>query len=102
LGVRVVNVKELKARLSAYLRDVERGDEFLVTHRGKVIAHLGPAGSGVRQTAPEPDAVARLVALGARPPVRGRRTGDYLRGGPPSGLATSRIDALLDDARGER
>lgn len=100
--MRVVNVKELKARLSAYLRDVERGDELLVTHRGKVIAHLGPPGSRERQAGPEPDAVARLVALGARPPLRGRRAGDYLRSGPPSGLETSRIDALLDEARGER
>ncbi len=40
------SVSELKARLSAYLDVVRRGDEVLVTDRGRPIARLAPV-SGV-------------------------------------------------------
>ncbi len=38
--MRAVAVKELKNQLSAYLRDVARGEVFLVTDRGRVVAEL--------------------------------------------------------------
>jgi prevent-host-death family protein len=99
--MRVVNVREMKARLSAYLRDVGRGDSFLITDRGKVVARLGPAADLTATAGAPSDAMARLVALGARPPLRGPRPGDYRRPGPRSDLTTAQIDALLDWARGE-
>ncbi len=99
--VRVVNIRELKARLSAYLRDVDRGEEFLVTDRGRVVARLGPVGAAP-VGAPAADALTRLVALGARPPLRGRRPTDYHRSGPGAGLSAEQIDALLDAVREER
>jgi prevent-host-death family protein len=99
--MRVVNVKELKARLSAYLRDVRRGDELLVTDRGEVVARLGPPERGPARVVGN-DPLARLVAIGARPPLRARRPNDYRRTGAPTGLDTRQIDALLDDVRGER
>src|SRR5207245_2925913 len=40
--MRVVNVRELKSRLSRYLRDVRAGDVLLVTDRGTVVAELRP------------------------------------------------------------
>lgn len=39
---RVANVSELKAGLSAYLGQVKRGEEVLVTERGRPIAKLVP------------------------------------------------------------
>jgi antitoxin (DNA-binding transcriptional repressor) of toxin-antitoxin stability system len=45
--MRVVGVKQLKAKLSEYLRDVRRGEVFLVTDRDRVIAELRPAASDV-------------------------------------------------------
>ncbi len=46
--MQAVAIKELKNRLSAYLREVARGEVVLVTDRGKVVAELrrpttGPA-----------------------------------------------------------
>jgi antitoxin (DNA-binding transcriptional repressor) of toxin-antitoxin stability system len=100
--VRVVNVKELKARLSAYLREADRGETFLVTDRSRVVARLGPPEPPARAGSTGEDLVARLVALGARPPLRARRPTDYRRGGPGPGLPEARIQELLDWVRGER
>ena len=98
--MQVVNIKELKARLSAYLRQVRTGETFLVTDRQVVIARLGP----VEQAAGAPpagDTLSKLVTLGARPPLRQRRPSDYARPGTGSGLETSQIDALMAWSRGE-
>lgn len=100
--MRVVNIRELKARLSAYLRDVQRGEAFLVTDRNRVVARLGPpsdAGATVTRT---PDAVDRITALGCRPPLRDARPTDYQRPGRGPELSTEQIDALLDWVRGEQ
>jgi prevent-host-death family protein len=43
-----VNVKELKTRLSRYLRLAEEGKVVLVTRRGKVVAEVRPASRGPR------------------------------------------------------
>lgn len=41
-----VGIRELKSRLSSYLKRVERGERIEVTRRGKVIARLVPAKEG--------------------------------------------------------
>lgn len=38
--MRAVAVKELKNRLSAYLREVSRGEVVLITDRGRVVAEM--------------------------------------------------------------
>jgi len=40
--IKTVSVTELKARLSAFLDIIRRGDEVLVTDRGRPIARLAP------------------------------------------------------------
>ncbi len=35
-----MNIRALKDKLSAYLRDVQHGDVFLITDRGRVVAEL--------------------------------------------------------------
>ena len=40
--MRAVGIRELKNRLSEYLRLVEEGEVVLVTHRDQVVAALGP------------------------------------------------------------
>ncbi len=101
--MRVVNIRELKARLSAYLREVDRGETFLVTDRNRVVAQLSPpAEPAQRGSALGPqDVVAGLVALGCRPPLRSARPTDYKRPGAGPGLPTAEIDAMLDWIRGE-
>lgn len=100
-GMRAVNIKELKARLSGYVRAAHDGEIFAVTDRGRVVARLGPADFGAPEIPDPRSSAARLIALGARPPTRSRRPGDYHRTGGPIGLSTEAIDALLDEARGD-
>jgi prevent-host-death family protein len=65
-----VGVRELKNKLSQYLKQVKAGERLAVTERGEIIAYLTPA-----QKSPEYE---RLVAL-----VRdGRGT---WKGGKPAG-----------------
>jgi prevent-host-death family protein len=42
--MKAVSVAELKARLSHYLRRVERGETVLVKNRDRVVARIDPAG----------------------------------------------------------
>lgn len=98
--MQAVNIKELKSRLSAYLRQVRAGETFLVTDRNQVVARLGPVGLQVGVPA-ESESVLRLAAIGARPPLRARRPTDYARPGEPSGLSAAQISSLLDWTRGE-
>lgn len=92
-----VGVRELKDRLSEYLRLVREGEELLVTDRGRVVAelrHPGPRGD-----VPYPALLEALrkgrVRLGT-----GNRPDLY----PPLGPALSKGAAarLLDEERGER
>ncbi len=49
--MRTAGVRDLKARLSSYLREVQRGEVVLVTDSGRVVAELRPHGTG----APPPE-----------------------------------------------
>jgi antitoxin (DNA-binding transcriptional repressor) of toxin-antitoxin stability system len=42
--MRTVGIRELKNRLSDYIRQVRSGDTVLVTDRGEVVAELSPPG----------------------------------------------------------
>lgn len=53
-----VGVRELKARLSAYLDSVKQGHEVLVTERGRAIARIVPVSGASEQE------LARLMAEG--------------------------------------
>jgi prevent-host-death family protein len=44
-----VGVRELKARLSAYLAAVQSGREFVVTDRGRPVARLSPVRGGAEE-----------------------------------------------------
>ena len=54
--MRAVGIRELKNRLSEYLRQVQNGERVLVTDRGRVIAELRPPG--------EPDGGEKYPGLG--------------------------------------
>ena len=44
--MRAVGIRELKNRLSEYLRMVRQGEDILITDRGEVIAELRQPGQG--------------------------------------------------------
>jgi antitoxin (DNA-binding transcriptional repressor) of toxin-antitoxin stability system len=63
--MQTIGVRDLKARLSQVLREVQRGETILVTDRGRVVAELrAPSGSLSPKTAVE-RAIANLAAGGA-------------------------------------
>jgi antitoxin (DNA-binding transcriptional repressor) of toxin-antitoxin stability system len=65
--MKAVGVRELKNRLSAYLREVARGEVVLVTDRGRVVAELRRP-SGEQPATTLDGALARLHAEGAITP----------------------------------
>lgn len=68
-----VAVRELKAKLSAYLQRAAGGEHITVTDRGKPIAVLGPLASGVDlDAAAEAGWLTRATASGLEPVRRHR------------------------------
>ena len=62
---RQVGAFDAKTRLSELLREVERGERFTITHRGRAVADLVPSAGGA------PDAAAAVAAMLAFEPVHG-------------------------------
>lgn len=97
--MKTVGLRELKNRLSAYVREVRAGQTIVVTDRGQVVAELHPPGLVPPGTRIDP-AIAQLIsrgflALGA--PNNGRLYPRLPR------LLRSTVSAeLLDAERGTR
>lgn len=60
--MRKVGVRELKNRLSEYLRHARAGETVLVTDRGEVVAELAPPG----RSAADPSLPPRITDLAMR------------------------------------
>ena len=80
--MKAVAVRELKTRLSVYLREVAAGEVVLVTDRGRVVAELRRP-SAEALPSPAEQALERLVAAGVltidlpQDPSSYRRTGGW-------------------------
>lgn len=100
--MRIVGVKQLKARLSEYLREVRRGEVFLVTDRDQVVAELRPARS--EALPPAEAATAALEALAATGEVQNARLPalDWAWHPAGAGLPSGTAVELLDAQREER
>ena len=94
-----VGIRELKNRLSEYVRRVRAGEVLLVTDRGEVVAELHPPGlrGGALERYPGLAALARQGSASLGGP---NEPGLYISFTPvtPPGTAA----ALLDAERGER
>jgi antitoxin (DNA-binding transcriptional repressor) of toxin-antitoxin stability system len=100
--MRVVGIRELKARLSEYLRDVRRGEVILVTDRSRVVAELRPPGTQAVAAADDVGfRIEQLAQSGDVQPARLRKEDWSWR---PSGLGLPAGTAarLLDSSREER
>ena len=97
--MKAVGVRDLKNRLSQYLRDVRTGDTVLVTDRGEVVAELGPPG---RLSAPSgvPPGLHALARRGLATIGRPNDGAAYRR--LPPALAPGRAAELLAEEREER
>lgn len=97
--MKTVGVRELKNRLSEFIRQVKSGEGVLVTDRGQVVAELTPPGHGAIDTS----VPAGLLALARRNLVAIGAPGD---GDVYPALPRSRrrrtAARLLDEERGDR
>ncbi len=62
--MKAVGVRELKARLSRYLREVQAGEIILVTDRGRVVAELRAPGPAAPAESDADRALRRLAETG--------------------------------------
>jgi antitoxin (DNA-binding transcriptional repressor) of toxin-antitoxin stability system len=97
--MKTVGIRDLKNRLSEYVREVRGGEEILVTDRGEVVAELRPP------TPPEarPSVHPGLVALARRGIlVLGKANTPDLYPRLPPILVTGSAAALLAEERQDR
>lgn len=97
--MKAVGVKELKARLSEYLRYVRAGEAVLVTDRGEVVAELRPTAATYAAPGPDP-AMESLQARGEVTPPTERSAGWAWTPpglGMPPGSATDLLGRLRED-----
>ena len=99
--VKAVGVRQLKARLSEYLRLVKAGETILVTDRDEVVAELRPARSNGVPADDVAGVLEGLAEAGVLTLPSLPKTGWSWQ--PASlGLEPGAADRLLDDLRRER
>jgi antitoxin (DNA-binding transcriptional repressor) of toxin-antitoxin stability system len=96
--MRTVGIRELKNRLSEYVRLVRRGEEILVTDRGVVVAELRPPGS---RAADVPHPALAEAARQGRVRIGAPNRPDLYPPREPR-LPEGTAEELLDWVRGER
>lgn len=99
-GVKTAGVRELKAHLSGYLRDVARGDVVLVTDRGRVVAELRPPGAAEAAATPADLRYRQLVERGLVRPAAAPGSVDWARS-PAVRLRSGSSQELLAAEREE-
>jgi prevent-host-death family protein len=97
--VKTVGLRELKNRLSEYIRQVRSGEGVLVTDRGEVVAELTPPG----QTAVDGSIPPGLVAMARRGMVTlGAAGGGASYPALPRARRKRTAAQLLEEERGGR
>ncbi len=91
-----VGLRELKNRLSEYVREVRSGESVLVTDRGEVVAELVPPGEAAGARA-LPSALAALAKRGDLTPASAIDAATYPA--LPRLLRRRRAAELLDEER---
>lgn len=98
--MKAIGIRELKAQLSRYVREVEAGEVVLVTDRGRVVAELR---APERPLPDESEADRRLRRMASRLPLVIREPHDpNLYGASPLRLPEGTAEAALDWTRGDR
>jgi antitoxin (DNA-binding transcriptional repressor) of toxin-antitoxin stability system len=96
-----VGIKQLKARLSEYVRLARDGEIVLVSDRDEVVAEMGPP----RHQSPEAGSIgASLDRLAARGQVTraGHAKKGWIWSPPHLGLGKSAVRDILEDLRNDR
>ena len=98
--VKSVNIRALKDRLSAFLRDVQRGDVILVTDRGRLVAEIRPPTVEAPATGATARKLRRLATEGVVKLGLPNRADAYRK--PAVSLPDKVVEAALGWTRGER
>lgn len=96
--MRSVGIRELKNRLSEFIRLVEAGESVVVTDRGTVVAELRPAGSTTIPQDVSP--LSRLARQGRAVVGAPHEPGVYTV--RPRAVKDGTVGSLLEAERGER
>ena len=98
--MRTIGIRELKAQLSRALRDVQDGERYLVTDRGRVVAELRqPSSDEDKQLSAQEQGILRMARAGElRLAERARQA--YVRG--PVRMPDGTAQRWLDWTRGDR
>ena|ERR1700676_1472265 len=97
--MKTVGIRDLKNRLSEYVREVRGGEEILVTDRGQVVAELRPPTPPEARASVHPG-VAALARRGIL--VLGKSNTPDLYASLPPILATGSTAELLAEEREDR
>jgi antitoxin (DNA-binding transcriptional repressor) of toxin-antitoxin stability system len=97
--VKAVGLRELKNRLSEYIREVRSGEGILVTDRGQIVAELSPPGRASEGHGASPG-LAVLVRKGLVETGASNDASRYPK--LPRVLRRTRSTDLLDAERGGR
>lgn len=99
--MRAAGVREVKNKLSEYLRLVAEGETVLVTDHGRVVAQITPPPLGTAPATSDEEALRRLAALGKVRLARGNVPSP--RAGPVPGVPKGiDVEKLLDETRSDR
>lgn len=102
MSMKTVGVRELKSRLSEYLRAIRAGESVLVTDRGEVVAEFSPPGHG-QVDASVPPGLRALARRGVATLGSPATADAGLYKALPRGRSGKRTAAqLLDEERGSR
>ncbi len=97
--MKAVGLRELKNRLSEYIRQVRSGEGVLVTDRGEVVAELVPPGKATTDSS----VPSRLLVLARKGLLTlGSQNDSSLYPVLPHVLKQHRAAQLLDEERGSR
>ncbi len=99
--MKAVGIKQLKARLSEYLRLVKAGETVLVTEREEVVAEIRPARRQPAQSGDLEAILDRLAEAGELTRAsQGRQGWTWAPRG--LGLPVAAVEELLDELRADR
>jgi len=99
MNMKSVGLRDLKNRLSEYVREVRSGEAVLVTDRGEVVAELIPPGRGADERG-VPSALVALARQGQLTLGVSNNAAAYPK--LPRPLKRSHVAELLDQERSSR
>ena len=89
-----VSIRDMKNRLSKYLRLARGGKDVVITDRGRPVARLVPVGE---EAATEADIIARIHALPWVRPGKGGKVKGSRKGMPLRGKGPTAAEIVLQD-----